>query len=200
MTAKLAGVGMETNRLDSLLERLTSGDAAAAEEVFVAYEPYLRLVVRRMLPGHLRAKFDSVDVVQSVWGDLLRGFREAGWRFASANHLKAFLIKATRNRFLNRQQRYRGAAADRSLDDGLADQLPGRSPEPGDILHADEVWQRLLQSCPPDHRPLVELKRAGHSLSEIAAQTGYHPSSIRRIFYDLAQRTSQELLPPEATG
>jgi RNA polymerase sigma-70 factor (ECF subfamily) len=148
---------------------------------------------------HLRAKFDSVDVVQSVWGDLLRGFREAGWRFASADHLKAFLIKATRNRFLNRQQKYRGPAGDQSLDAaGLADLLPGPEPEPGEVLQADELWERMLESCPPDHRPLVALKREGHSLSEIAAQTGYHPSSIRRIFYDLARRMSQELLPPAA--
>jgi len=194
------GVGLESNRLDSLLERLTSGDAAAAEEVFRAYEPYLRLVVRRMLPNHLRAKFDSVDVVQSVWGDLLHGFREAGWRFASADHLKAFLIKATRNRFLNRQEKYRRPAAEQSLEaDGLGDKLPGQVPDPGEVLDADEVWERLLKACPPAHRQLVEMKRAGYSLKEIAAETGYHPSSIRRIFYDLARRTSEDSVPPETS-
>ncbi len=50
------------------------------------------MVVRRMLPAQLRSKFDSHDVVQSVWADLLHGFRESGWRFADAAHLKAFLV------------------------------------------------------------------------------------------------------------
>ena len=46
---------MSTNPLDSLLEKLTSGDAQAAEKVFLAYEPYLRMVVRRHLSPALRA-------------------------------------------------------------------------------------------------------------------------------------------------
>ncbi len=179
---------MEATHLDSLLERLTGGDTAAAAQVFRTYEPYLRLVVRRMLPAYLRSKFDSMDVVQSVWGDLLRGFRDAGWRFASVNHLKAFLVKATRNRFLNRQQRYRRPAFDLSLETAnLGDQLHDPAPEPPAALQADELWERLLGRCLPAHRPLVELKRAGHSLAEIAARTGYHPSSVRRIFYELAR-------------
>jgi len=59
---------MNVDSLDALLAKLNSGDARAAEEAFVAYEPYLRKVVRRLLPARLRTKFDSVDVVQSVCG------------------------------------------------------------------------------------------------------------------------------------
>src|SRR5437660_803660 len=84
------GTAMSREPLDSLLERLSGGDPAAAEEVFRAYEPYLRMVVRRQLPAWLRPKFDSVDVVQSIWADLLDGFREGGWRFTDADHLRAF--------------------------------------------------------------------------------------------------------------
>ena len=93
--------------LPSLLETLESGDPAAAERVFVAFEPYLRMVVRKKLSPRLRAKFDSVDVVQSVWVDVLRGFREAGWRFADEAHLRAFLIKVTRHRFIDKIRRHR---------------------------------------------------------------------------------------------
>ena len=64
---------MSTDALDNLLGKLSSGDDAAAEEVFRTYEPYLRVIVRRMLPPPMRSKFDSVDVVQSVWADVLRG-------------------------------------------------------------------------------------------------------------------------------
>src|SRR5260221_6665357 len=88
--------------LQFLLAQLGDGDDAAAEAVFLTYEPYLRKVVRRQLPGHLRARFDSIDVVQSVWIDLLQGFRATGWRFSSVAHLRAFLVRATRNRFIDR--------------------------------------------------------------------------------------------------
>ena len=72
---------MNVDQLDQLIERLNDGDVVAAERAFLAYEPYLRMAVRRQLNGPLRAKLDSMDIVQSVWADLLSGFREAGWRF-----------------------------------------------------------------------------------------------------------------------
>jgi RNA polymerase sigma-70 factor (ECF subfamily) len=100
---------MSTRPLDTLLERLASGDAEAAGRVFVTYESYLRMVVRRHLSPSLRAKFDSVDIVQSVWADVLRGFREAGWRFADATHLRAFLVRLTRDRFIDRLRQHRRA-------------------------------------------------------------------------------------------
>jgi RNA polymerase sigma factor (sigma-70 family) len=180
--------------LDELMERLTSGDEASAARAFRAYEPYLRLVVRRMLSPRLRSKFDSIDVVQSVWADVLAGFRDADWRFASAAHLRAFLVKATRNRFVDRlrQQRvpldHQRPLTEADLDH--ADQ--GADADPSDVAQAEELWQQMLALCPPEHRQLLELKRQGCTLNQIADRTHFHPSSIRRIFYDLARRLAVE--------
>src|SRR5215468_6195023 len=101
---------MPMDSLEALLEQLNSGDHAAAEQVFLAYEPYLRKVVRRLLPAELRAKFDSMDVVQSMYGDVLVAFRAGGMRFTSAGQLRAFLIRATRNRFIDRVRQHQTAA------------------------------------------------------------------------------------------
>ena len=87
---------------DALLDRLCRGDADAAESVFLKYEPLLRGVVRRLLRPRLRTKFDSADVVQSVWTDLIAGFRAGRWRFGDEAQLRAFLVRMTRNRFLDR--------------------------------------------------------------------------------------------------
>src|SRR5690242_7408260 len=100
---------MSPESLQALLEALCRGDEAAAEKVFLHYEPYLRKVVRRQLPARLRTKFDSLDVVQSAWADLLYGFREAGWRFPNATSLCAFLVRVTRNRFLDRARQHHTA-------------------------------------------------------------------------------------------
>jgi RNA polymerase sigma-70 factor (ECF subfamily) len=181
---------MSADPLDGLLEKLCSGDAAAAEQVFVAYEPYLRMVVRRLLPAHLRAKFDSVDVVQSVWADVLQGFRDAGWRFSNTAQLRAFLVKITRNRFIDRVRHYKQASErERPLEVVGLDACPGESePRPSEVAQADELWEQLVTLCPPAHRELLRLKRQGYSLAEIAARTGLHESSVRRILYDLARR------------
>jgi RNA polymerase sigma-70 factor (ECF subfamily) len=179
--------------LDALLEALAGGDRRAAEQVFLAYEPYLRMVVRRHLSPGLRAKFDSADIVQSVWADLLVGFREAGWQFADAAHLRAFLIRLTRHRFIDRLRQHRRAVErEQSLagDDGEP-ALAAAEPQPADVVVADELWEEMLALCPPEHRDLLRLKRQGAPNSEIAAQTGLHEGSVRRILCTLSRRLAR---------
>jgi RNA polymerase sigma-70 factor (ECF subfamily) len=182
---------MDDDPLQAVLEKLCHGDDAAAEQVFLTYEPYLRLLVRRMLPSRLRPKFDSIDVVHSIWADLLHGFRDAGWHFDDSAHLRAFLVKATRNRFLDRVRKHRPAL---KHEQPLEVSPPeAADPRPSEVAVANDLWQRMLSLCPPAHQQVLELKRQGCSLDEIAARTGYHPSSVRRILYDLARRlTGQE--------
>jgi RNA polymerase sigma factor (sigma-70 family) len=193
---------MSAKSLDLLLEKLCSGDAAAAEQVFLAYEPYLRKVVRRQLPPRLRAKLDSVDVVQSVWADVLQGFRSAGWRFADAAHLRAFLVKATRHRFIDRvRQHDRAVKLERPLACMDPEQLPSAGlPRPSEAVQADDLWQRMLALCPPTHHAVLELKRQGLTLVEVAERTGLHEGSVRRILRQLARQLAlkQQPLPGPA--
>jgi RNA polymerase sigma-70 factor (ECF subfamily) len=185
---------MSTTPLEELLEKLSSGDMAAAEEVFRDYEPYLRLVVRRMLPESARRKLDSVDVVHSIWADLLSGFRDAGWRFTDAGHLRAFLVKATRNRFMDHLRRIK-PALDSERPHHITDlnkPLTTPEPRPSVVAQAGELWDRMLALCDEAHRPLLLLKRQGFSMAEIARKTGYHHSSVRRIFYELSARLAAE--------
>lgn len=181
---------MNESPLAQLLATLERGETLAAEQVFLAYEPYLRMVVRRQLSGGLRAKFDSIDVVQSVWADMLAGFRDARWKFQDAAHLRAFLITATRNRFLDRLRRHTPALAHEQLlpHEELAKCAATAAARPSQIVQADELWEQILASCPPAHREVVTLKRQGMSLDEITERTGFHKSSVRRILYDVQRR------------
>jgi RNA polymerase sigma factor (sigma-70 family) len=181
---------MSPDPLEALLDKLTGGDLAAAAEVFRACEPLLRKIVRRQLRPPLRAKFDSADVVQSVWADLLHRFRAGGERFASAEHLRAFLVRATRNRFIDRCRRHRDALEhELPLLDGEGDGLPAsRQPEPSEVVQADDLWDRMLALCPPEHHDLLRLKRQGLPLAGIAARTGLHEDSVRRVLRNLARR------------
>src|SRR6185369_10940765 len=89
---------MNKETLEPLLAKLGQGDLSAARQVFVACEAPLRKMVRRQLPNRLRSKFDSADVVQSVWAKLINGFRAQAWRFTNVEQLHAFLVQVTRNR------------------------------------------------------------------------------------------------------
>ena len=181
---------MSVDHLDELIERLNDGDVVAAERAFLAYEPYLRMAVRRQLTGPLRSKLDSMDIVQSVWADVLCRFREAGWRFSDRSHLRAFLMKVARNRLIDRRrEHHRALEQERPLDEITPRDLPQADvPRPSEVAQGHELWERMLQKCPAGHREILQLKRQGLPLAEIAAKTGLHEGSIRRILYDLARR------------
>lgn len=183
----------EPEPLDHLLDRLNSGDEAAAEAVFQTYEPYLRILVRRQIRSALRAKFDSMDVIQSVWADVLEGMREGGWHFADRAHLQAFLVRLAKNRFLDRCRKFRYAL---EREESLTESAPlnvvaSSQPRPSEVAQGNELWSQMLELCPPAHHELLNFKRQGLPLAEIAARTGLHPSSVRRILYDLARRVSE---------
>jgi RNA polymerase sigma-70 factor (ECF subfamily) len=181
---------MSTDSLDTLLEKLASGQSEAAERVFRNFEPFLRAMVRRRLTPRLRAKFDSADVVQSVWTDVLEGLREAEWRFNDQDQLRAFLARVTYNHFVNNCRRHSPSLdrEERLPDAGSSGLLDSGQPRPSQVVQANELWERIMELCPPAHRELLDLKRQGLPLAELAERTGLHESSVRRIFYDLARR------------
>jgi RNA polymerase sigma factor (sigma-70 family) len=181
---------MSVDQLDELIERLNDGDIVAAERAFLAYEPYLRMAVRRQLTGPLRSKLDSMDIVQSVWADVLYRFREAGWRFEDRSHLRAFLMKVARNRLIDRRrEHHRALEQERPIYETAAQELPqANQPRPSEIAQGHELWELMLEKCPPAHREILLLKRRGLPLAAIATRTGLHEGSIRRILYDLARR------------
>jgi RNA polymerase sigma-70 factor (ECF subfamily) len=176
--------------LDSLLEKLAHGESEAAERVFRDYEPFLRAIVRRRLTPQLRSKFDSMDVVQSVWADVLEGFRAAQWQFPDQDRLKAFLARVTYNHFVNQCRRHSPQLEreERLHEDESSAMAASGQPRPSQVVQADELWETMKDLCPPAHRELLELKRQGVPLAEIARRTGLHESSVRRILYELAKR------------
>ncbi|OJW12287.1 MAG: hypothetical protein BGO49_16485 [Planctomycetales bacterium 71-10] len=183
---------MSEESLDRWIERLNDGDPAAVERVFVAYEPYLRIIVRRRLGRGLRPKVDSGDIVQSVFVDFVEGVRDGGWRFAGRAQLLAFLRRVAARRLADRCRKHRHSIGrEQSLDETEAGDHP-RSPLPRPSQEAQgrEFWERVLLACPPAHRDIVRLRRDGLRLNEIAARTGLHEGSVRRILYDLARRLS----------
>jgi RNA polymerase sigma-70 factor (ECF subfamily) len=186
---------MNKDPLDELIERLNQGDVAAAERAFLAYEPYLRMAVRRRLSGPLRTKIDSLDVIQSVWADVLAGFRDSGWQFMDRSHLRAFLVKVARNRLIDRRRQHHHAVEkERALVETAPDQLPqARDPRPSEVAQANELWNAMLAECAPAHREILVLRRQGMLYSEIAARTGLHEGSIRRIIYDLARKLAVDV-------
>jgi RNA polymerase sigma-70 factor (ECF subfamily) len=175
--------------LEMLLARLRGGDVAAAKEIVAEYETYLRLVVRRSLPRRLRAKFDSSDVVQSVWARALPALREGAWAIADRAQLRTLLVTVALRRLVSRYRHHR-AAVEREQPGGAdLEGLPETCmPRPSEVARANELWERMLALCPPEHHDLLRLRRQGLNLEEIASRTGMHEGSVRRVLRRLARQ------------
>ena len=171
---------MTLDAADQLLEKLNAGDADAAGQIFQTFEPYLRMVIRRQMSGKLRPKFDSTDIVQSVWADVVEGLRESRWNFSNMDQLRAFLVKITRNRFIDRLRQHRSALQfEWTMSTQAVNALAAtESTRVSENFYAEELWHQMLDVCPPAHYQVLHLKRQGASLEEIAAQTGLHKGSV----------------------
>jgi RNA polymerase sigma-70 factor (ECF subfamily) len=183
---------MSDDSLSLWIERWNQGDAAAVERLLSASEPYLRIAVRRRLSKRLRAKIDSMDIVQSVYVNVLKGFRGNGWRFAGRPQLLAFLRQIAWRRLANRYQEHRQALErEQAIDEsGPANVADAATPRPSQVAEGREFWERVLVLCPEPHREVVRLRAHGYRMAEIADRTGLHEGSVRRILYDLARRMS----------
>jgi RNA polymerase sigma-70 factor (ECF subfamily) len=181
--------------LSDLLHRIRAGEEAAAEQFVAAYEPRLRLLIRRSLPDRIRSRFDSVDVVQSVWAHVPPGLRAGIWQFLDEARLQAFLHKVARRRLISRVRRH-FPAAEREMVGANLDTLPGPlEARPSEVVQAEELWQRMLTLCPASHHELLRLRREGLSLEEIAGRTGLHEGSVRRVLRRLARQLALQQEP-----
>jgi RNA polymerase sigma factor (sigma-70 family) len=177
---------------DQWIGRLNEGDVAAVERVFQAYEPYLRIAIRRRLSPRLRSKVDSGDIAQSVFADLIRGVRGGGCHFAGWPQLEAFLRRIAARRVADCYQEHgRTLERERSLDETPSQSLgDAAQARPSQVAQGREFWESVLRACPPAHHEIVRLRMRGHRMGEIAARTGMHEGSVRRILYELARRLS----------
>ena len=192
---------------DDVVEQLGRGEVEAIAELFTAYGSYLRAIVRRELPDCLRAKFDSVDVIQSVWVQVIHLLGRDGWRVASQNHLRALLVTIAKRRLVSRARREgRGTRllGREVRDEGLASTVEEdfatvsdmRHDPPDEVAEATDLWDKMLRLTPPEHHLILLLKRDGVPLGEIASQTGLHVGSVRRIL----RRLSLELAMREGSA
>lgn len=185
---------LSEGQLQALVEGLNRGEEQAIRRAYQAYQPFLRMVIRRRLSSPSRTRLDSLDIVQSVWADLLPGFRRAGWKFPNAMHLRAFLARVTRNRLVDRQRRH-ALSLDReqAIAHGDLQGLPAPGNEQASqLVQAGDLWDRIVASCPPSYREILLLKREGLTSAEIAARVGFHEASVRRVLCDLARRLGYE--------
>lgn len=189
----------------TFLARIQSGDEDAARELLRRYEAEVRLVVRRQLPRLLRSRFDSLDFLQSVWGDFFQRVRSGPAEFTDSRHLVGFLARAAKNKVIDEYRRAASQKQDMHREEpiwseaGRPRELPGREESPSKVVEAREVFDRLQELLPEDRRMLLSLKADGLSSREIGVRLGISERTVQRILEDLRRRVQWDESPGPAT-
>lgn len=174
-----------------LMDRLRSGEDAAAREVFTRFATRLVGLARRNLDGRLAVKVDPEDVVQSAYKSFFVRQRDGGLEVANWDGLWGVLTMITVRKCADRAAFYRAGKRDVGREvGGGADDGPGvaaeialdREPSPEEAAVLAEVVEALFRAAgDADERGILELSLQGYTAAEIAEQLGRAERSVRRI-------------------
>jgi RNA polymerase sigma-70 factor (ECF subfamily) len=178
-----------------LLAGLRAGDPTAAEAICRRYEPVLRAAIRRQLHPQLRARLDSVDIVQDVWASFL-AIPPDRLTFDDPDALLAYLSQVAFHRVVEVFRKRFGTQKDDITREipveivaGTHDQLPGPDPTPSTCVSAGEEWEHLVRQFPPGHQVILRRLREGHEYQDIARMANVSVSTVNRVVRRLKELT-----------
>jgi RNA polymerase sigma-70 factor (ECF subfamily) len=185
----------EAQTFRDLITRVREGDDQAAAEVVRRYEPTIRLAVRvRLDHSDLRRLLDSMDICQSVLANFF--VRAASGQFAleTPGQLVRLLVTMARNKLINHAHQQQAARRDyRRRTDLEAADPSDDGPSPSRVVAYRELLQKVRTGLAPEERRLADLRAAGRSWAEVAAQVGGKPDALRFRLTRALDRVAREL-------
>ncbi len=181
-----------------LIAQVKDGDEAAIGRLIDQYGSEVRMMVRRRLPARLRNQFDTVDFTQVVWSSVITDCRDRAEPFDDAKHLLGFLAGVVHNKIA---QEYRRRTRTRKYDIGreqplyvrrgsrdVLREVPADDPTPSEEVQAEDRLDQLVAGRSPVEVQIVELRRQGLTIDEVAARLNLHEKAVRRVLDALRSR------------
>ncbi|MCB9915296.1 MAG: sigma-70 family RNA polymerase sigma factor [Planctomycetes bacterium] len=176
----------EMQRTAELVAAYQGGEDAALEELFARYYDRVLRIVRIRMGKRIRARMDSVDIVQNTFGAAMTSLKEFEMR--EPGSLIHWLAQIAENQLrgasdylgaLKRDSRREVAMtrAKKAMDSGEYTYEPqARTPEPLEELtrlEREDLLDECVAELPPDYREVILLRDfAGASWEYITEQMG----------------------------
>lgn len=183
--------------LASVIDKAKAGDQDAIQSL-QQFENDIRMMVRVRLPRPLRSQFDSMDFVQDVWHSFFRILHHDPDRIESVRDLRGFLAGVARNKvYEEHRRRSLTQKYDLEREEPLYIRKGNREvlrevvapdPTPSQDAQARDRLDQLLEGRSPREAEVIELRRQGLTFEEIAAQTGLHERTVRRVIDTIRRR------------
>jgi RNA polymerase sigma-70 factor (ECF subfamily) len=176
----------------ALLARARQGDEGALAQLVRQYEAEVRIAVRVHLGPALRPYLDSIDLVQSVHGSLIRGLRQDKFELSSPDALIALAVTLVRRKIARHWRKLRREAGGepRGPVDKQQLLLSLCSPEadPAETVQLRDKLQHLLSELDDVDYRLLELRLEGWSTAAAARQLKKDAGFLRVRLSRLRQR------------
>jgi RNA polymerase sigma-70 factor (ECF subfamily) len=178
----------------ALIARVRAGDPEAAVELVRQFEPAVRRAVRLRLTSprywRLRRVIDSVDVCQSVLGNFFVRAALGQFDLETPNNLLALLVTMTYNNLTSKARKDRLPVSGGPLP---VESLADATDPPSEIAAGRELLQEFLRHLSADERRLADLRAAGLSWDEVAAQVGSTNDAVRKQLERAIRRVERRL-------
>lgn len=99
------------NKIEELVNLALAGDKEAMAELYRLYEKRLKFAVQEKLGNTLRSQMDSLDLINSVWGDVLADLKH--FKYNGPESFFQYLLRCLINKIKDRGRYY--AALKRDL-------------------------------------------------------------------------------------
>src|SRR4051794_9936267 len=178
----------DTANFGRLMERLRSGDDAAAREVFDRFSRRLVGLARGRFDRRLAHRVDPEDVVQSAFRSFFTRQRDGTIRVGDWNGLWSLLTLITLRKCVDRVDYFRAGRRDvrREASAGAGEEPPwqftlDREPRPEEAAALAETVENLFRTVGDEDRPILELSLQGYTAAEIALRLRRALRSVQRL-------------------
>ncbi len=187
--------GTAEQKTQQLVALAKDGDQSAVRQLCCVYGERVRRIVRLRLPGELRSKLESADVVQDALIGALAGLGD--FTCEREGDFLRWLSKIAENKLRDNVRKFLAGKRDIRREDRLNvdwstsgsafARTPGliQTTTPGTILAKSEELDRLeraIDQLKPEYRKVIVLTRIEElSHEEAGNQLGKSPDAVRKL-------------------
>lgn len=182
----------------SLVRRFRRGDEDAATQLYLRYAQRLEKLAQEESGRDVAVRFDPEDVVQSVFRTFFRRVAAGQYELPEGEELWRLMLVIALNKIRRLGLHHRAGKRDARRTkqvEHLEAHTAAESHETA-LATLNLVVEELLAELPPPSRRMIELRIAGHEMSEIAALTDRSLRSVERVLQHFRQRLSRLIDEP----
>jgi RNA polymerase sigma factor (sigma-70 family) len=193
-----------TAEFDQMMAEVRAGSEDAIWQLAETYTPYIVRAARVSLDRGFRSKFDSQDLVQTLWKSLLLKRADLS-KLRTPEELVAFLVRAAKNKAIDKMRHFStqgrdvkretqlqncGNSANEAAANRSRHELQARDPSPSTIAMVRERWKQIVSAASARDRQIYELRRNGAEFKTISIQLKIDESTARRVIQRLIEQLS----------